>query len=347
MRFYWPIAKIDAEQRMVWGYASTEMPDDQGETVTREALTAALDGYMRFANIREMHQNSAVGVAKQAEIDDRGLYLAAKIVDDDAWRKVTEGVYNGFSIGGRVTARDPANRRVITGLVLTEISVVDRPANPEAVFDCWKLAAGAAPDNAEGQLDPKQAVAALGRLGRMLADLEWLGDRIKREGTQAVDPPSLQRVQAIIAELCGLVAVLAAREGRDRQGGTADPDAAGVSAPLATVLGKARRTDGAPAPDAVAKLAEQLLPRLDALQRRVEEIAAMPLPPQTAGRGVAFRSISKREDAGSAAMPPGDIAAALAGMSDEERTLVLIKAAHARPISPFAAATAPGRRDDR
>src|SRR5260370_13379333 len=100
MRFYWPIAKVDAEQRMVWGYASTEAEDDQGETVTREALAAALDDYMLFANIREMHQPSAVGVAKEAAIDDKGLYLGAKIVDGDAWQQVVEGVYKGFSICG-------------------------------------------------------------------------------------------------------------------------------------------------------------------------------------------------------------------------------------------------------
>src|SRR5580704_7792147 len=137
MRFYWPIAKVDREQRMVWGYASTEAEDDQGEVIRREALEAALADYMRFANIREMHQPSAVGVATQAAVDDRGLYLGARIVDAEAWRKVTEGVYKGFSIGGRVTPRDP---NIITGLSLTEISVVDRPANPEAVFDCWKAA---------------------------------------------------------------------------------------------------------------------------------------------------------------------------------------------------------------
>ncbi|MBV9814089.1 MAG: hypothetical protein JO326_15175 [Acetobacteraceae bacterium] len=49
-----------------------------------------------------------------------------------------QGVYKGFSIGGRVRERDSADRRVITGLALNEISLVDRPANPEAVFDCWK-----------------------------------------------------------------------------------------------------------------------------------------------------------------------------------------------------------------
>src|SRR5947209_15707678 len=118
MRFYWPIAKFDAERRMVWGYASTEAADSDGETVRREALLAALDDYMRFANIREMHQPSAVGIAKEAAVDDKGLYLGAKIVDPDAWNKVVEGVYKGFSIGGRVTARDPIDRRLITALHL-------------------------------------------------------------------------------------------------------------------------------------------------------------------------------------------------------------------------------------
>src|SRR3979490_453537 len=131
MRFYWPIAKLDHERRMVGCYASTEAGDDQGEIIRRDALEAALDDYMRFANIREMHQPSAVGIATEAAIDDKGLYLGAKIVDGDAWQKVVEGVYKGFSIGGRVTARDPADRRLITALRLTEISVVDRPANPE------------------------------------------------------------------------------------------------------------------------------------------------------------------------------------------------------------------------
>ena len=141
MRFYWPIQKLDHEQHMVWGYASTEAEDEQGEVIRRDALAAALEDYMRFANIREMHQPSAVGIAEEAAIDDKGLYLGARIVDHDAWQKVVAGVYKGFSIGGHVTARDPADRNIVTGLALSEISVVDRPANPEAVFDCWKRAA--------------------------------------------------------------------------------------------------------------------------------------------------------------------------------------------------------------
>jgi HK97 family phage prohead protease len=141
MRLFAPIAKIDETQRLVFGYASTEALDSQGEIVRKEAIEAALPDYMRFANIREMHQPSAVGVARAAELDDKGLHLAARIVDDEAWQKVVEGVYKGFSIGGRVTARDPDAKHVITGVDLLEISLVDRPANPEAVIELFKAGA--------------------------------------------------------------------------------------------------------------------------------------------------------------------------------------------------------------
>ncbi len=140
MKLFAEITKIDRERRMVFGYASTETLDSQGEVVKKEAIEAALPDYMRFANIREMHQPSAVGVAKEAEIDAKGLYLAARIVDDAAWKKVTEGVYKGFSIGGRVTQRDEARKHVITGVEVLEISLVDRPANPEAVIELYKAA---------------------------------------------------------------------------------------------------------------------------------------------------------------------------------------------------------------
>lgn len=51
------------------------------------------DNYLEHGNIREMHQLSAVGTADEASIDDRGLYIGAKVVDDVAWGKVTSGVY--------------------------------------------------------------------------------------------------------------------------------------------------------------------------------------------------------------------------------------------------------------
>src|SRR5690242_21827958 len=125
MRFYFPIAKVDGEQRMVWGYASTEAVDDQGESVTRAALAAALDDYMRFANIREMHQPSAVGIAREASVEDKGFYLGAKFINGEPWKKVVGGVNKGSWIGGRVIARDDTDRRSITGLSWTESPIAD------------------------------------------------------------------------------------------------------------------------------------------------------------------------------------------------------------------------------
>ena len=129
------ISKVDPDQRMVWGYASTPDLDSQGERVTLKAIEDSLDDYMRFANIREMHQASAVGKTKSAEVDEKGLYIGAKIVDEVAWLKVKEGVYSGFSIGGEVVSKVDDE---IRALRLFEISLVDRPANPKALFDVWK-----------------------------------------------------------------------------------------------------------------------------------------------------------------------------------------------------------------
>jgi hypothetical protein len=79
-------------------------------------------------------------------------------------------------------------------------------------------------------------------------------------------------------------------------------------------------------------LAGEIVPRLDALAKRVEDIAATPLPPQTAARG--YAGVSKRGDGGGYG---DDVVTALSRMSDEERTLALIKAAHANPIRPAGA----------
>jgi phage head maturation protease len=149
MKIYADIIKVDPELKLVYGYASTTTLDNQGERVSKAALEEALPEYMRFANIREMHQNSAVGVAQEAAIDDQGLYLCAKVVDSQAWEKVKEGVYKGFSIGGKKLEKVDDE---VTKLRLTEISLVDRPANPECVFDVFKA------DDAGA--DPVEKVAA-------------------------------------------------------------------------------------------------------------------------------------------------------------------------------------------
>jgi hypothetical protein len=142
MRLYGAIEKVEAQSDgtvRVYGIASSEAVDEQGEIVRAEAMRVAIPGYMHFPALREMHQLSAAGTTLEAEVGEDGTTrIVAHVVDPIAVAKVKNQVYRGFSIGGRVTQRDPTDSKIITGLVLNEISLVDRPANPAAIFDCWK-----------------------------------------------------------------------------------------------------------------------------------------------------------------------------------------------------------------
>lgn len=134
------ITKIDDEERMVFGYASTPEMDSDGEIIKVEALEKALPDYLQFPTLREMHQAKAIGVTKNAEIRNgkgqkEGLYIGAKVVSDEAWKLVKEGVYKAFSIGGNVVKRVG---KVIEDIDLIEISLVDVPANKGAVVELWK-----------------------------------------------------------------------------------------------------------------------------------------------------------------------------------------------------------------
>jgi len=86
----------------------------------------------------------------------------------------------------------------------------------------------------------------------------------------------------------------------------------------------------------LTKVLEEVVPALERLSRRVDEIARTPLPPLTMAKGTI--AISKQEDressvgSGDPELSPEAIAAALAKMSKEEQTLTLIKASYATPM---------------
>lgn len=158
-KLYAEIAKMEAQDDgtvKVWGYASSEAVDSDGEVIAAEAMKAAIPDYMKFGAVREMHGSNAAGTAIEINVEDDGrTFFGAHIVDPVAVTKVKTGVYKGFSIGGSVTARDELNKSQITGLKLTEISLVDRPANPDAVFTCFK--ADKPKDEEEADKDDKPA----------------------------------------------------------------------------------------------------------------------------------------------------------------------------------------------
>lgn len=152
--FFLPFAKADADQQTVYGIASTDGIDDQsgvwegkrydGDVVDPQALRDALADY--WGNIREMHGPNAAGKALDVLVGDDGrTYIIAKITDSAAWQKIKDGVYKGFSIAGKIldggaTLKEINGRvvRWISKLMLSEISLVDRPANPDAVILLYK-----------------------------------------------------------------------------------------------------------------------------------------------------------------------------------------------------------------
>jgi hypothetical protein len=143
MRLFGQIQKIeplDDGTIKVHGIVSTPAKDDQGEIVLPAAMREAIPDYMRFPALREMHGLSAAGTALSCDCDDNGITrIVGHVVDPIAVKKVRNNVYRGFSIGGRVIEREAGNYSTISKLQLQEISLVDRPANPEAVISLWKI----------------------------------------------------------------------------------------------------------------------------------------------------------------------------------------------------------------
>lgn len=189
MKLYASIAKVEPQDDgtlKVYGYASSGAVDSDGETVSPEAMKAAIPDYMKFGAVREMHQSIAAGTAIEIGVDDDDgkTNFAAHIVDPIAVKKVQTKVYKGFSIGGKVTSRDPANAKSITGLRLVEVSLVDRPANPEAVFTMYK-----AEDFDKPVADPeKDAIAAIAEMLNTKAILPTQILKASRESLVAPTP---------------------------------------------------------------------------------------------------------------------------------------------------------------
>lgn len=130
----------------VYGKATDDALDvDQqicDETWLKEAMP---DWFTSGGNIREQHSNIAAGVATDYEAKADGHYITALIVDPVSVKKVETGVLKGFSIGirGPRVIRDSkaAGGRIVGGQIV-EVSVVDRPANPNAKMVIAKAADG-------------------------------------------------------------------------------------------------------------------------------------------------------------------------------------------------------------
>lgn len=131
---------------MVYGKATDDSLDIDQQICDPTWLDRAMpDWFKTGGNIREQHSNIAAGVAKEYEKKSDGHYIHALVVDPISVKKVDAGVLKGFSIGikGPRIVRDEkaANGRIIDGQIV-EVSLVDRPANPNCQLLLAKSVAG-------------------------------------------------------------------------------------------------------------------------------------------------------------------------------------------------------------
>ena len=182
---------------IVSGLASSETKDSDGEVILASAIKAAIPEYMQWANVREMHSNIAAGKALSIHVNDAGeTEFEARIINSETVKKVKEGVLQGFSIGGRKVKYDPSDRHIITGISLSEVSVVDRPANPDCRFQIAKFDGAA-----------EKSMYTVGSLASMLQEIGWMCQSLQAEaemeGDQSTMPAKLREWLSMGVEVFG------------------------------------------------------------------------------------------------------------------------------------------------
>lgn len=154
LKVFVPITKVDAAKGIVYGTLAIEENDHSGEVFDYdgskpyfEAWSASVEkatAGKSLGNLRAMHGQVAAGKFTDMVFDDanKRIEVSAKIVDANELTKVTEGVYTGFSIGGKYVKRwkDGDVQRYIANPY--EGSLVDLPCMPSATFEVIKAAGG-------------------------------------------------------------------------------------------------------------------------------------------------------------------------------------------------------------
>lgn len=130
----------------VYGKATDDSIDIDQQICDPAWLDRAMpEWFMSGGNIREQHSNIAAGVAQEYEQKGDGHYISALVVDPVSVKKVKARVLKGFSIGIKsprvVRDQKAANGRIIDGQIV-EVSLVDRPANPNCQLVLAKSVSG-------------------------------------------------------------------------------------------------------------------------------------------------------------------------------------------------------------
>jgi hypothetical protein len=347
-----PLAKVDLDRRLVTGIATAEIPDRSGEICdyasskpyfekwSSEAVAAS--GGKSMGAVRAMHGRVAAGKLTDIAFDDdaRRVIVSAKIVDDDEWRKVQEGVYTGFSQGGRYLKRWPDPE---TGLIRytaepQEISLVDLPCLPEATFEVVKggVVEKRAFAAAERERDARSGVAMPDGSYpiKSAKDVENAVKDYYRSGEKAdVKAHIIARAKAIGAESAlpddwtDESEKSAARTVASSRAPDGPEALAKAAAALAAAAAKIERLVEESA--RLRKTFDDASPALAELEKRVAALEAHPMPAKAA-----LRAVSKTADGEPNVLGADEAVRRLAALPAEARALALTKLSLANP-QPF------------
>jgi hypothetical protein len=141
-----PLVKIDVERRLIIGRAAQEIPDRAGEIMDYATAKPAFQAWSRSfsdatgglskGNLRAMHGRTVAGRFDKITFDDdaKAIDVIAKVSDDNEWKKVLDGCYTGFSMGGGYAKRwDDGDLKRYTPRI-SEMSLVDTPCIATALF---------------------------------------------------------------------------------------------------------------------------------------------------------------------------------------------------------------------
>lgn len=135
--YFGDIVKTEKTDEGLLVYGKATGPDlDLDQQICDPAwLKKAMPDWMRWGNVREQHLSIAAGVGKELTEKGDDWMLKALVVDPVTIKKVETGVLKGYSIkiGRPRVVNDSVAKggRIVDGFI-PEVSLVDRPCNPDA-----------------------------------------------------------------------------------------------------------------------------------------------------------------------------------------------------------------------
>lgn len=172
----------EAGDLLVYGKATGPDLDLDQQVCDPGWLKEAMPAWMKWGNVREMHQPICAGVGVTLEEQGEDWWLLSQCVDDGTAKKIDSGALKGYSIGiknGQIVKDASAPGGRIVGGTIIEVSYVDRPCNPTALTQIAKAA------GTDDTLQPVEADGATRNAETVLATVKELLPDLSKDAPAA------------------------------------------------------------------------------------------------------------------------------------------------------------------